>query len=140
MRYLASSGQTTLCPGLVWVCRVDAYLWLVVQCPEGALGGVYSVLNQKRGLVFEEQQRVGTPIFNLKAYLPVCESFGFTGTLRAATAGQAFPQWYFRSPLAPLHKSPTGAVSHDNSFGSLSSVLCEYLLQNFAHVRPSSVV
>lgn len=63
-----------------------------LQCPENALGGVYSVLNQKRGLVFEEVQRVGTPIFNLKAYLPVNESFGFTGTLRAATAGQAFPQ------------------------------------------------
>jgi translation elongation factor EF-G len=37
-----------------------------VQCPEQALGGVYSVLNQKRGLVFEEAQRPGTPIFNLK--------------------------------------------------------------------------
>jgi hypothetical protein len=36
--------------------------------------------------------RAGTPIFNLKAYLPVIESFGFTATLRAATAGQAFPQ------------------------------------------------
>ena len=63
-----------------------------VQCPEGALGGVYSVLNQKRGMVFEEAQRPGTPIFNLKAYLPVVESFGFTSTLRAATGGQAFPQ------------------------------------------------
>jgi elongation factor 2 len=66
-----------------------------IQCPEQALGGVYSVLNQKRGLVFEEMQRPGTPIFNLKAYLPVVESFGFTGTLRAATAGQAFPQCVF---------------------------------------------
>ena len=37
----------------------------------------------------------GTPIFNLKAYLPVIESFGFTATLRAATAGQAFPQCVF---------------------------------------------
>lgn len=73
-----------------------------IQCPESALGGVYSVLNQKRGLVFEEQQRVGTPIFNLKAYLPVVESFGFTGTLRAATAGQAFPQWCAAIPLPPV--------------------------------------
>ena len=40
-------------------------------------------------------QRPGTPIFNLKAYLPVIESFGFTATLRAATAGQAFPQAVF---------------------------------------------
>ena len=29
-------------------------LQVEVQCPEGALGGVYSVLNQKRGMVFEE--------------------------------------------------------------------------------------
>ena len=29
------------------------------------------------------------------AYLPVMESFGFTGTLRAATSGQAFPQCVF---------------------------------------------
>ncbi|KAI3426362.1 hypothetical protein D9Q98_008734 [Chlorella vulgaris] len=66
-----------------------------IQCPEQAMGGVYSVLNQKRGMVFEEMQRPGTPIFNLKAYLPVIESFGFTATLRAATAGQAFPQCVF---------------------------------------------
>eukprot|EP00967_Tisochrysis_lutea_P023616 scaffold27132_cov17-Tisochrysis_lutea.AAC.1 len=57
-----------------------------------ALGGIYSVLNQKRGMVFEEMQRPGTPMYNVKAYLPVIESFGFTGTLRAATSGQAFPQ------------------------------------------------
>lgn len=59
------------------------------------LGGIYSVLNQKRGHVAEEVQRPGTPIFNLKAYLPVVESFGFTSTLRAATSGQAFPQSVF---------------------------------------------
>ena len=64
-------------------------------CCVQSLGGIYSVLNQKRGHVFEEAQRPGTPIFNLKAYLPVIESFGFTGTLRAATSGQAFPQCVF---------------------------------------------
>ena len=44
----------------------------LLQCPEQALGGVYSVLNQKRGLVFEEAQRPGTPIFNLKV-LPAAQ-------------------------------------------------------------------
>lgn len=62
-----------------------------IQAPEQALGGIYSVMNQKRGQVFEEVQRPGTPLYNIKAYLPVVESFGFTGTLRAATSGQAFP-------------------------------------------------
>lgn len=66
-----------------------------IQAPEQALGGIYSVLNQKRGMVFEEMQRPGTPMYNVKAYLPVIESFGFTATLRAATAGQAFPQCVF---------------------------------------------
>jgi translation elongation factor EF-G len=66
-----------------------------IQAPEGALGGIYSVLNQKRGMVFEEMQRPGTPMYNIKAYLPVVESFGFTAVLRAATSGQAFPQCVF---------------------------------------------
>ena len=66
-----------------------------IQAPEGALGGIYSTITQKRGMVIEESQRPGTPIYNIKAYLPVMESFGFTGTLRAATSGQAFPQCVF---------------------------------------------
>jgi elongation factor 2 len=66
-----------------------------IQAPERALGGIYSCLNQKRGQVFEEMQRPGTPMYNIKAYLPVLESFGFTNTLRAATSGEAFPQCVF---------------------------------------------
>jgi len=66
-----------------------------IAAPEQALGGIYSVLNQKRGMVFEEMQRPGTPMYTIKAYLPVIESFGFTATLRAATSGQAFPQCVF---------------------------------------------
>ncbi len=45
--------------------------------------------------MFEEIQQPGTPLYNIKAYLPVIESFGFSGTLRAATSGQAFPQAVF---------------------------------------------
>ncbi|CCU77028.1 unnamed protein product [Blumeria hordei] len=66
-----------------------------IQVPEGALGGVYSTLNIRRGQVFSEEQRPGTPLFNVKAFLPVLESFGFNGDLRAHTAGQAFPQSVF---------------------------------------------
>lgn len=34
-------------------------------------------------------------MYTVRAYLPVAESFGFTGELRQATAGQAFPQMVF---------------------------------------------
>merc|ERR1719394_1758105 len=66
-----------------------------IQCPENAVGGIYGVLNRRRGHVFEEAQTPGTPVFVVKAYLPVNESFGFTADLRSNTGGQAFPQCMF---------------------------------------------
>jgi len=63
-----------------------------IQCPQKVLGGVYSVLNRRRGQVWAEELRPGTPLFTLKAYLPVAESFGFSSHLREETQGQAFPQ------------------------------------------------
>jgi elongation factor 2 len=66
-----------------------------IQCPESAMGGIYGVLNKRRGMVVGEEQRPGTPLYNVRAYLPVMESFGFTGDLRQATGGQAFPQCVF---------------------------------------------
>jgi len=66
-----------------------------IQVPEQAMGGIYGVLTRRRGHVFEEAQRPGTPLFNIKAYLPVNESFGFNADLRSATGGQAFPQSVF---------------------------------------------
>jgi elongation factor 2 len=66
-----------------------------IQVNEATMGGVYGVLTRRRGHVFAEEQRPGTPLFTVKAYLPVMESFGFNGDLRQATSGQAFPQMVF---------------------------------------------
>jgi len=85
-----------------------------IQCPESAVGGIYGVLNRRRGVVIEEMQVAGTPMFVVKAHLPVNESFGFTADLRSNTAGQAFPQcvfdhWQVMSgdPLETGNKSAT---------------------------------
>eukprot|EP01095_Lingulamoeba_sp_RSL-Kostka_P016250 TRINITY_DN789_c0_g1_i1.p1 TRINITY_DN789_c0_g1~~TRINITY_DN789_c0_g1_i1.p1 ORF type:complete len:840 (-),score=382.73 TRINITY_DN789_c0_g1_i1:301-2820(-) len=76
--------------------RIMEPVYLVeIQCPEHAMGGIYGVLNRRRGHVFAEEQRPGTPLYNIKAYLPVMESFGFTADLRSNTSGQAFPQCVF---------------------------------------------
>jgi len=66
-----------------------------IQTPENAMGGIYSCLNKRRGHVISEEQKTGTPLYNVKAYLPVMESFGFTADLRSQTSGQAFPQCVF---------------------------------------------
>ncbi|KAH7090868.1 eukaryotic translation elongation factor 2 [Auriculariales sp. MPI-PUGE-AT-0066] len=76
-------------------CLQEPVYLVEIQCPEGSIGGVYSVLNKRRGQVFSEERRPGAPMFTIKAYLPVMESFGFNGDLRGATQGQAFPQCIF---------------------------------------------
>ena len=52
-------------------------------------------MSQRRGIINEEDPIPGTPLVNIKAFLPVAESFGFTQALRAATSGRAFPQCVF---------------------------------------------
>ena len=66
-----------------------------IQCPDDAVGGIYQCMSQRRGIINEEDPVPGTPLVNIKAFLPVAESFGFTQALRAATSGRAFPQCVF---------------------------------------------
>merc|ERR1711920_687983 len=66
-----------------------------ITCPQEAMSGVYNCMNLRRGCVFEENQREGTPLVQVKAHLPVSESFGFVSALRQQTSGQAFPQCVF---------------------------------------------
>lgn len=74
---------------------LEPYFLVEITSPQDAVSGIYSTLNMRRGVIFEENQKEGTPLMQVKAYLPVSESFGFTGALRAATSGQAFPQCVF---------------------------------------------
>merc|ERR1712227_1061538 len=66
-----------------------------IVCPQEAMSGVYGCMNMRRGCVFEENPREGTPLVQSRSYLPVSESFGFVAALRQATSGQAFPQCVF---------------------------------------------
>jgi len=68
---------------------------LDITVPQSAQSGVFSTLNQNRGEIEKIEDRVGTPLSQIQAYLPVLESFGFTELLRKNTGGQAFPQMKF---------------------------------------------
>jgi elongation factor 2 len=76
-----------------------------ISVPQDAMGNVYGVLTRRRGHVFSEEQRPGTPQMTLLAYLPVMESFGFTADLRSQTGGKAFPQCSF-DHWEPMSGSP----------------------------------
>jgi len=76
-----------------------------ISVPQDAMGNVYGVLTRRRGHVFTEEQKPGTPQMTLLAYLPVMESFGFTADLRSHTGGKAFPQCSF-DHWEPMSGSP----------------------------------
>lgn len=89
-RRVVYACQMTASPGLyepTYLCDI--------QVPQDAMSGCYSAVSQRRGIIFAEEQRPGTPMMQLKAYLPVAESFGFNDYLRAQTGGKAFPQLLF---------------------------------------------
>jgi len=89
-RRVCFSSLMMATPGIlepVYLCNISV--------PQDAMGNVYGVLTQRRGHVFSEEQRPGTPQMTLLAYLPVMESFGFTASLRSNTGGKAFPQCSF---------------------------------------------
>jgi len=66
-----------------------------IATPNDVMNGIYQTFSQRRGVVFSEESVAGTPLLNVKAHLPVSESFGFTAHLRSLTSGQAFPQCVF---------------------------------------------
>jgi elongation factor 2 len=86
----------------VYACQIKsspAFLEPMYVCditvPQHAISGVYSTLNARRGVIEGKEDRPGTPLCKVKAFLPVLESFGFTQLLRQNTSGQAFPQMIF---------------------------------------------
>lgn len=84
-----------------------------ITVPVTAVSGVYSTLNQRRGIVEGNEERPGTPLCKVKAFLPVLESFGFTALLRQNTSGQAFPQMIF-SHWQALNGDPLDEDSQSN--------------------------
>jgi elongation factor 2 len=104
-RRVFAGAQLTASPRLV-----EPVFLVDIQTVKAVVGPVYSLLHKRRGEVVEEVPRLNTPIVNIRAHLPVVESFGFVGDLRAATAGRAFPQCVFDhwsvmvgNPLVPTN-------------------------------------
>jgi len=86
----------------IYACQINAEPGLMepmymcdITVPSNAASGVYTTLNARRGMIEGKEERPGTPLEKIRAYLPVLESFGFTNQLRQATSGQAFPQLIF---------------------------------------------
>jgi elongation factor 2 len=105
-------------------CQIDAGPALMepmylcsITVPSQAVSGVFSTLNARRGTVENKEDRQGTPLCIITAFLPVLESFGFTQILRQNTSGQAFPQLIFS------HWQMVPGSPYDE--GSQSETICQ---------------
>jgi len=76
--------------------RLMEPMYLVeIVCPSQALEGINHTLAARRGFIKEKKQREGSPVYNIRAYIPVAESFDFDHELKIQTNCQALPQMVF---------------------------------------------
>ncbi|KAI9295957.1 u5 small nuclear ribonucleoprotein component [Neoconidiobolus thromboides FSU 785] len=68
-----------------------------IQAPADCVQVIYSVLARRRGHVISDNPKAGSPLYTIKALLPVMDGNGFETDLRTHTMGQAFCQLDFDS-------------------------------------------
>lgn len=69
---------------------MEPIYYVEVQAPADCVSAVYTVLARRRGHVVQDIPKAGTPLFTVKAYIPVIDANGFETDLRTVTQGQAF--------------------------------------------------
>ncbi|KAL4070537.1 Calreticulin family-domain-containing protein [Scleroderma citrinum] len=74
---------------------MEPIYYVEVQAPADCISAVYTVLARRRGHVTQDIPKAGSPLYTVKALIPVIDSNGFETDLRTATQGQAFCQQVF---------------------------------------------
>jgi len=84
-RRVAYSAFLTANPRLM-----EPVYYVEIQAPPDTLPAIFHVLSRRRGHVVEDKPKAGSPLYSIRAYIPIIDSFGFETDLRAHTQGQAF--------------------------------------------------
>ncbi|KAG4302200.1 hypothetical protein PCK1_001472 [Pneumocystis canis] len=88
---------------------MEPVYYVEIQAPADCISAVYTVLGRRRGHVTQDIPKAGSPLYTIKALLPVIDASGFETDLRTHTQGQAFCQQIFDHwqvvPGDPLDKN-----------------------------------
>ncbi|KAJ3030629.1 UNVERIFIED_CONTAM: U5 small nuclear ribonucleoprotein component [Siphonaria sp. JEL0065] len=100
-----NSGRGQIIPAARRVCYssflmaaprlMEPVYYVEIQAPADCVAAVYTVLARRRGHVTQDLPKPGSPLYTVKAYIPVIDSCGFETDLRTHTQGQAFCQQVF---------------------------------------------
>jgi U5 small nuclear ribonucleoprotein component len=74
---------------------MEPVYYVEVQAPAYCISAVYTVLACRRGHVTQDLPEATSPLYTVKALIPVIDANGFEADLRTATQGQAFCQQGF---------------------------------------------
>eukprot|EP01063_Lacrimia_lanifica_P035730 TRINITY_DN689_c0_g1_i1.p1 TRINITY_DN689_c0_g1~~TRINITY_DN689_c0_g1_i1.p1 ORF type:complete len:966 (+),score=430.56 TRINITY_DN689_c0_g1_i1:72-2969(+) len=98
----------------------------IITAGEDCLEAVYTIMARRRGHLTYEGGKPGTPLWTLKGYIPIMDSFGLETDIRSHTQGQAFVQSTFDHwqvvpgdpldkdiVLRPLEPSQPSALARD---------------------------
>ncbi|CAG8607055.1 8109_t:CDS:10 [Paraglomus brasilianum] len=120
-RRVCYSAFLTAAPRLM-----EPVYYVEVQAPADCVSAVYTVLARRRGHVTKDIPKAGSPLYTVKAYVPVIDANGFETDLRTHTQGQAFSQQMFDHwqivpgdpldktiVLRPLEPSPAPHLARD---------------------------
>ena len=81
---------------------MEPVYFVEVQAPADCISAVYTVLARRRGHVTQDIPKAGSPLYTVKALIPVIDANGFETDLRTATQGQAFClQTFDHSSIVP---------------------------------------
>jgi len=69
---------------------MEPVYYVEIQAPADCVTSIYTVLSRRRGHVTQDAPKPGSPLYTVKAFIPVIDSFGFETDLRSHTQGQAF--------------------------------------------------
>ncbi|KAI8452874.1 elongation factor EF-2 [Phakopsora pachyrhizi] len=69
---------------------MEPVYYIEVQAPADCVPAVYTVLARRRGHVTQDIPKPGSPLYTVKAYIPVIDANGFETDLRTHTQGQSF--------------------------------------------------
>ncbi|KAH9823824.1 P-loop containing nucleoside triphosphate hydrolase protein [Melampsora americana] len=69
---------------------MEPVYYIEVQAPADCVPAVYAVLARRRGHVTQDIPKPGSPLYTVKAYIPVIDANGFETDLRTHTQGQSF--------------------------------------------------
>lgn len=88
---------------------MEPYYSSEIVAPADCISAIYTVLARRRGHVTQDSPLPGSPLYLIKALIPVIDSFGYEVDLRTHTQGQAFclnafDHWQI-VPGDPLDKS-----------------------------------